>query len=87
MRGLEGIRVVEVGQMIAVPWATRLIADLGAEVVKLEPPEGDRSRRRGPFPGVPDPSQSGLFTHLNLNKRSVIIDFSEPSDKDDDIPF
>ena len=33
MRGLEGIRVVEVGQMIAVPWATRLIADLGAEVV------------------------------------------------------
>ena len=80
MRGLEGIRVVEVGQMIAVPWATRLIADLGAEVVKLEPPEGDRSRRRGPFPGVPNPSQSGLFTHLNLNKRSVIIDFSEPSD-------
>ena len=80
MRGLEGIRVVEVGQMIAVPWATRLIADLGAEVVKLEPPDGDRSRRRGPFPGAPDTSQSGLFTHLNLNKRSIVLDFSKPSD-------
>ncbi|MBQ28700.1 MAG: hypothetical protein CL434_02655 [Acidimicrobiaceae bacterium] len=47
MQGLEGIRVVEVGQMVAVPWATRLIADLGADVVKIEPLEGDCSRRRG----------------------------------------
>ena len=39
MKGLEGIRVVEVGQMIAVPWATRLIADLGADVIKIEPPQ------------------------------------------------
>ena len=46
MQGLEGIRVVEIGQMIAVPWATRLIGDLGADVIKVEPPEGDRSRYR-----------------------------------------
>jgi crotonobetainyl-CoA:carnitine CoA-transferase CaiB-like acyl-CoA transferase len=77
MQGLEGIRVVEVGQMVAVPWATRLIADLGAEVVKVEPLDGDRSRRRGPFPGKPDISQSGLFTHLNLNKRSVVADLAD----------
>lgn len=77
MQGLEGIRVVEVGQMVAVPWATRLIADLGADVVKIEPLEGDRSRRRGPFPGTPNISQSGLFTHLNLNKRSVVADLNE----------
>ena len=69
MRGLEGIRVVEVGQMIAVPWATRLIADLGAEVVKLEPPEGDRSRRRGPFPGVPNPVS---YTHLTLPTKRIV---------------
>ena len=80
MKGLEGIRVVEVGQMIAVPWATRLIADLGADVIKVEPPQGDLSRHRGPYPNQPDPSQSGLFTHLNLNKRSVIADFGEASD-------
>ncbi len=54
MQGLEGIRVVEIGQMIAVPWATRLIGDLGADVIKVEPPEGDRSRHRGPFSGKPD---------------------------------
>ena len=80
MKGLEGIRVVEVGQMIAVPWATRLIADLGADVIKVEPPQGDLSRHRGPYPNQPDPSQSGLFTHLNLNKRSVVADFGEASD-------
>tara|TARA_B100001758_G_scaffold40640_1_gene31725 strand:- start:5923 stop:8310 length:2388 start_codon:yes stop_codon:yes gene_type:complete len=80
MKGLEGIRVVEVGQMIAVPWATRLIADLGADVIKVEPPQGDLSRHRGPYPNQPDPSQSGLFTHLNLNKRSLVADFGEASD-------
>ena len=64
MKGLEGIRVVEVGQMIAVPWATRLIADLGADVIKVEPPQGDLSRHRGPYPNQPDPSQSGLFLSL-----------------------
>lgn len=80
MQGLEGIRVVEVGQMIAVPWATRLIADLGADVVKLEPPQGDRARQRGPFPNEPDASQSGLFIHLNINKRSVVVDLTKSSD-------
>ena len=66
--------------MIAVPWATRLIADLGAEVVKLEPPQGDRARQRGPFPKEPDASQSGLFIHLNINKRSVVVDLTKSSD-------
>jgi len=80
MKGLEGIRVVEVGEMIAVPWATRLIADLGADVIKIEPPQGDLSRHRGPYPNQPDLSQSGLFTHLNLNKRSVVADLGEASD-------
>ena len=80
MQGLEGIRVVEIGQMIAVPWAARLIGDLGADVIKVEPPEGDRARYRGPFRGEPDISQSGLFTHLNLNKRSITADLDNLAD-------
>ena len=51
-RGLDGIRVVELGQMVAAPWTAKLLADLGADVIKVEPPDGDRARQRGPFPAV-----------------------------------
>ena len=72
---LDGIRVVDLSQGIAGPYATKLLADLGAEVIKVEPPTGDYTRRLGPFPGdVPDPNKSGLFIHLNGNKKSVTLD-------------
>src|SRR5262249_56851302 len=60
---LEHLRVVEVGDLVAAPYATKLLADLGADVVKIEPPgHGDLARRRGPFArGVPPPQKSGLF--------------------------
>jgi CoA:oxalate CoA-transferase len=75
---LEGISVVECGQGISSSFAARLMADLGAEVVKLEPPHGDRIRRRGPFPGDrPDPEKSGLFIYLNVNKRGIVIDLEK----------
>ena len=77
-RGLDGIRVVEMGQMVAAPWTAKLIADLGAEVIKVEPPGGDRARRRGPLPQGetgPDP-MGGLFAAINTNKRSVTADLS-----------
>jgi crotonobetainyl-CoA:carnitine CoA-transferase CaiB-like acyl-CoA transferase len=52
-----------------------MIGDLGADVIKIEPPGGDLTRRRGPFPGDrPDPEKSGLFIYLNTNKRSVTAD-------------
>ena len=76
--GLDGVRVLELGQMVAVPYATKLMADLGADVVKVEPPEGDASRHRGPFRGGPDPEASGLFVYLNTNKRSVVADLATP---------
>ncbi|MBM3140719.1 MAG: CoA transferase [Chloroflexi bacterium] len=72
---LEGLRVVEIGDFISAAYATKLLADLGADVVKVEPPEGDSTRRHGPFPGdEPHPERSGLFLFLNTNKRSVTID-------------
>jgi crotonobetainyl-CoA:carnitine CoA-transferase CaiB-like acyl-CoA transferase len=72
---LHGIKVVELAEGIAGPYAGKLLADYGADVVKVESPSGDRARHLGPFPaGVvePDPEQSALFLHLNTNKRSVV---------------
>ncbi len=79
-RALEDLRVVDVSQGIAGPYATRLLADAGADVIKVEPPGGDYSRRLGPFPGdIPDAEQSGLYLHLNTSKRSITLDVSVPS--------
>ena len=75
---LDGLRVIEVGGGAAAGYATKLLADLGADVIKVEPPEGDETRRFGPFPGnVPDPEKSGLFLYLNCNKRGVTLDLTE----------
>ena len=72
---LTGIRVVDLSRNVAGPYASYLLAQFGADVVKVEPPGGDPSRRFGPFPDdVADPECSGLFLHLNRNKRSVVLD-------------
>ncbi|MBI3968699.1 MAG: CoA transferase [Chloroflexi bacterium] len=74
---LAGVRVLEWGDFAAVPFAARLLADAGAEVVKVESPSGDSARRAGPFPGdQPDPDRSGLFTYLNRGKRAVTLDLA-----------
>jgi len=72
---LSGIRVLEYGQLLAAPYCGKLLADLGAEVVKIEPPlVGDQARHRGPFlHDVPHPETSALFLYLNANKRSVTL--------------
>ena len=72
----RALRVIECGQGISAAFATKLLADLGADVIKVEPPEGDLTRRRGPFAGEPDAEKSGLFVYLNVNKRGVIIDLT-----------
>jgi crotonobetainyl-CoA:carnitine CoA-transferase CaiB-like acyl-CoA transferase len=78
-RALEGIRVIECGGMVAAAYAAKLFADLGADVVKIEPLEGDPARRRGPFPGgVSNPESSGLFLYLNANKRGITLDLGHP---------
>ncbi len=72
---LEGIRVVELGEGVSAPFCARLLADYGAEVVKVEPPAGDPARGWGPFPeDRPHREKSGLFFFLNNGKRSVVLD-------------
>ena len=72
---LHGIRVVECGHMVGAAYAAKLMADLGAEVIKIEPPGGDDARRRGPYPGnVPHSEKSGLFLYMNTNKLGVTLD-------------
>jgi crotonobetainyl-CoA:carnitine CoA-transferase CaiB-like acyl-CoA transferase len=72
---LQGIRVVEWGNLVSGPYCGKLLAELGAEVIKVEPPAyGDDSRYLGPFPGdTPHPERSGLFLFVNLNKRGVTL--------------
>lgn len=72
---LAGIKVVELGQLVSAPYCAKLLADYGADVVKVEPPGGDLARSWGPFPGdEPHPEKSGLYQFVNTNKRGVTLD-------------
>ncbi|MBI1886720.1 MAG: CoA transferase [Chloroflexi bacterium] len=73
---LDGLRVIDLTQGVAGPYATNLFAGLGADVIKVEPPgAGDFSRRLRPFPeDRPDGEGSGLFHYLNAGKKSVTLD-------------
>ena len=74
-RPLDGVRVLELAVGIAGPYGGKMLADLGADVVKVEPPTGDPTRQRGPFrDGVPDPEASGFFLYLNAGKRGITLD-------------
>lgn len=81
-QALAGIRVVEVATGVSGPYCGKLLAGLGASVHKVEPPDGDETRREGPFPGdLPDPERSGLFLHLNTGKLSITLQLSLPEDR------
>ncbi|HKD67697.1 MAG TPA: CoA transferase [Candidatus Binataceae bacterium] len=76
---LAGLKVLDCGENVSAPYAAKLMADLGAEVVKVEPPlVGDVARSRGPWPREHegDREHSGLFLALNTSKRGVTIDLA-----------
>ncbi|MEO5607977.1 MAG: CoA transferase [Polaromonas sp.] len=71
---LEGLRILDFTRVLAGPLATALLADLGAEVIKVEPPQGDDYRAIGPMLN----GQSALFTVMNRNKKSLMLDLKQP---------
>lgn len=71
---LAGIRVVEFGNLVAGPYAGMLLADMGADVVKVEPPGGDLARAIGPLRRAGEGEHSQFFASVNRGKRSVVID-------------
>jgi CoA:oxalate CoA-transferase len=79
----EGLNVLDLGQSISGPFCAKLFADLGAQVIKVEPPGGDTARTMGPFPqDAPDPEQSGLFLALNANKLSITLNLETASGRE-----
>ena len=71
--------MLDIGQGISGPYCAKILAHMGAEVIKIEPPEGDVARRMGPFPNdLPHPEKSGLFLALNANKYGITLDLAEP---------
>ena len=80
MLPLAGVRVVEFCQVLAGPYCGMLLADLGAEVIKVEPPEGDMMRQWPPITKAPR-GYSENFASINRNKRSVVLDLKDPAQK------
>jgi succinyl-CoA:mesaconate CoA transferase len=78
---LQGVRVLDLTQMLAGPYATMLLADLGADVVKIEPPRGDMTRTNPPHL-TEDEAYGGYFHSVNRNKRSVVIDLKSEAGKE-----
>lgn len=71
---LSGIKVVEYCSYVAGPYCAKLLADMGAEVLKIEKPEGDGARRRGPFKdNIPDPDLAAGFLFDNTNKKGITL--------------
>jgi crotonobetainyl-CoA:carnitine CoA-transferase CaiB-like acyl-CoA transferase len=79
MTPLAGLRVVELARILAGPWAGQILADLGADVVKVEAPEGDDTRRWGPpFIDREGDRSAAYFHATNRGKKSVVCDFRTP---------
>jgi crotonobetainyl-CoA:carnitine CoA-transferase CaiB-like acyl-CoA transferase len=80
---LAGVRIVDLTQALAGPFCTMLLADLGADVVKVEPPAGDMTRYGGPFTREDtERAYGGYFASINRNKRSVVLDLKTDFGRD-----
>ncbi|MBO0333158.1 CoA transferase [Sneathiella sp. CAU 1612] len=76
---LDGIRVVELTTVILGPWATQMLGDMGADVIKVETPSGDTTRHTGPRK---NPGMGSLYLATNRNKRSIVLDLTKESGRE-----
>ena len=74
-RPLDGVRIVDVSNMLMAPYATQILGDMGADVVKVESPEGDPIRGIGP---LRHPGMGAIFLNTNRSKRSLVLDLKQP---------
>lgn len=79
MKPLTGIRVLDLTRLLSGPFATQILGDLGAEIIKVEPPGGEKARRNGPLTAD---GMSSYFASLNRNKRSVELDLKRDPDRE-----
>jgi crotonobetainyl-CoA:carnitine CoA-transferase CaiB-like acyl-CoA transferase len=73
---LAGVRVVDCTTVVLGPWAAQQLGDLGADVIKVEPPEGDTTRQLGP---MRNPDMGAFYLAVNRNKRSIVLDLKQES--------
>jgi len=82
-KALNDIRILEFSTMVSGPYCGKLLADMGADVIKVESIEGDPARSFGPFPATgSNPEQSGLYLYNNTSKRGITLDLSTPGGVD-----